>query len=587
MFNERELVLLAILLGREEWISGKILAGMMNVGNRTLQSEIATVNSILSRSSGSTRISSNNRLGYRLEGNRDQIRKYVCEKGANSSRDTFDSANNILTVLLYERDYITLNRIAEKTFLATSSVSFNLERVKKMILRTRNAKLLVHQRKGYKLEAEEYLKRMLCVNALSDEISQTGRMYPEVTEGYELLDDVRRLLIKVFVPNEYVVEGKAFDAFSRYCAFSITRQKNNFVLDSIDTERKISETVFKIAEVFKKELDYTFSKEEMFLLNDRLEELNVIGTAKKEYPKIEKQIRTFFRVVEEETGLIMKADEDYLKRMSEHLYRMNRRVDIGNYLRTKDPETIEKQYPVALHLLRTCFQKEFRKTIPGNEERLLLPYISALLTVPDPKADICIISDQPVGEIYRYRMNLYETYGSLIGRIRIFPTYLYEERFQNILNDYICLTSEEELVFRHKELVYIDLYKEQYQSDLISKLIFDRSEQNKEKIFASFTKDLKNDKFLYTKKAESYEEVLSDQIREELLANTSISLVDNDTLLVISHGGTDHIQKKIVLKKSVSYKNRQISRILYFNIGHKENVNRFCEYIRKTLNQYN
>ena len=586
MFNERELILLAILLGRNDWIPGKVLAGMLNVGNRTLQSEIAAVNVILTRHSGNVKIASNNRLGYRLEGNRDQIRKYVCEKGSDPTRDSFESANNILTVLLYERDYITLNDIAEKTFLATSSVSFNLERVKKMISRAKDAELLVHPRKGYKLKAEEYLKRMLSVNALSDEISETGRLYPEIIEGYELLAEIRELLMRVFVTYEYVVEGKAFDAFSRYCAFSITRQQNGFILDSINTEHGISETIYRIAEAFEDELNYSFSREELYLLTDRLEELNVIGTAKKDYPETEKQIRDFFKVVEEETGLIMKADEDYLKRMSEHLYRMIRRVDVGNYLRTKDPETIEKQYPVALHLLRTCFLKVFRQTIPGNEERLLLPYISALLTVPGPKVDICIISDQPVGEIYRYRMNLYETYGSLIGKIRIFPTYLYEERYRNVLKDAICLTSEEELVFRYSELTYIDLYKEQYQNDLISKMIFERSEQIRERMLASFAEQLWEDETVFNNMTDSYEEVMSDLVGKEFLANTSSSLIDNNTLLVICHGGDRHLQKKLVLKKAVVYQDKQISKILYFKIGHGDNVNRFCEYIRETINKH-
>ena len=587
MFSERELILLAILSGREEWMPGKALAEMLEVGNRTLQSEVATINAILSKHSLSSRIASNNRLGYRLEGNRDQIRKYVSEKGVDPARDAFESANNILTVLLYERDYITLNEIAEKTFLAASSVSFNLEKVRKMIGRTKDAKLLVHPRKGYKLEAEEYLKRMLSVNALSDEISETGRLYPEVVEGYEILDEVKKILISVFVPEQYIVEGKAFDAFSRYCAFSMTRQLNGFLLDPVKEDHKIGETIEKIAASFAKEFNYGFSKEELYLLDGRLEELNVIGTAKKDYPETEKQIRDFFNVVEEETGLIMKADEDYLKRMSEHLYRMNRRVDVGNYLRTKDPESIEKQYPVALHLLRTCFRKVFREVIPGNEERLLVPYISALLTSPGPKVDIRIISDQPVGEIYRFRMNLYETYGPLIGRIRIFPTYLYEERFLNTDKDAVWLTSEEELVFRHKELTYIDLYKEQYQNSLISGMILERSEEMKERIFSAFEKEFKEEETVFEKKAAGYEEVLTSLTGEERLLDTSTSFIDNGTLLVISHGGKDHIRKRIRLEEPLEHGGRIIGEILYFRIGRREDAARFCEYIRKTVNKRN
>ena len=52
--------------------------------------------------------------------NLEKFKKYVDEKGAAPARDSFESANNILTVLLYEKDFITLNNIADKTFLAAS-----------------------------------------------------------------------------------------------------------------------------------------------------------------------------------------------------------------------------------------------------------------------------------------------------------------------------------------------------------------------------------------------------------------------------------------------------------------------------------
>ena len=585
MFNERELILLAILLGSDEWILGRTLAGMLNVGNRTLQSEIAAINEILTKNSGSSRIVSNNRLGYRLEGNREQIKKYVAEKGAAPARDSFESANNILTVLLYEKDFITLNNIADKTFLAASSVSANLERVKKMIGRARNAKLIVHPRKGYRLEAEEYIKRMLIVNALSEEISETGRQYREIVEGYELLNEVKEILINALVPVEYVIEGKAFDAFSRYCAFSITRQLNGYPLEHKEREHEISSISKRIAASFSKDLNYDFSDDELYLLDERLEELNAIGAAKKDYPEMEKLIKEFFAIVSEETTLVMRPDDNYLKRMSEHLYRMSKRVDVGNYLRTNDPETIEKQYPVALHLLRTCFRKVFKENIPGNEERLLVPYISALLSSSGPKVDIRIISDQPVGEIYRYRLSLYETFGSSIGRIRIFPAYLYEEKFANISHDDICLTTEEELVFRHSELTYIDLYEEQYQRDMIAQMIFARSSELKERVFSDYAKQFEKEHVFYDGEICDWKGILSDQLQTDYLDDISASFIDNSKLLMISHGGKEHMQKKIFMKDAIPYQGKSISQILYFNIGRKKDARSFCGYIKETVNK--
>ena len=117
-------------------------------------------------------------------------------------------------------------------------------------------------------------------------------------------------------------------------------------------------------------------------------------------------------------------------------------------------------------------------------------------------------------------------------------------------------------------------------------MIFERSEQIRERMLASFAEQLWEDETVFNNMTDSYEEVMSDLVGKEFLANTSSSLIDNNTLLVICHGGDRHLQKKLVLKKAVVYQDKQISKILYFKIGHGDNVNRFCEYIRETINKH-
>lgn len=584
MFTQREVRLLAILLGMKDWIPGKTLCEMLAVSLRTLQSEVDAVNSVLRKQFSSAGIASNNRLGYRLEGNRESIRRFVAEKGSSRKNDSFESANAILTVLLYEKDYITLNKIAEKTFLAVSSVSANLEKVKKMISRAKGAVLDIHPRKGYRLLADESVKRMLIVNALADEGTQISSQYPEISEGYEMLEDIKSVMVSVFVPDSYIIEGKAFDAFCRYCVFSLTRQLNGHILEA-QKKHEISAIGRKIGEAIREELNYEISDQELMCLDERLEDLNVIGTAKKDYPKIESQILDFCNIVTKETGLTLDLETDRLKRLSEHLYRTQRRLEVGNYLRTSDPETIEKQYPVALHLVRTCFAKAIASKLPGNEERLIVPYIASLIGDTQIKVNVNIVSDLPVGEIYRYRARMYDMFKPLIGRIRIFPTYLYEERFADSDPDALFFTTEEELVFAHDELTYIDLYEDFYQNDMILRSLRDKSTELKMGIFEDYRKLSKNETFECGDEESGLSDLLKRYTEETEQDDLSCCLIDGDVLLAISHGGSRHIARNVLIKGKAIYGNKPINRMLYFNIGRKEDAKTYCEYIKEALNK--
>ena len=73
-----------------------------------------------------------------------------------------------------------------------------------------------------------------------------------------------------------------------------------------------------------------------------------------------------------------------------------------------------------------------------------------------------------------------------------------------------------------------------------------------------------------------------DQKKEDL----SCTLIDNDVLLCISHGKDEHVYKRILLNKVVLFENKPVKEIVYYNIGRKEDVNFFCEYIKGSINKH-
>lgn len=64
MLNKRQEQILAVLSEKNQWITGKSLSAMMKVSDRTIRSDIETIN----REIEASPIESNVRLGYRIAG---------------------------------------------------------------------------------------------------------------------------------------------------------------------------------------------------------------------------------------------------------------------------------------------------------------------------------------------------------------------------------------------------------------------------------------------------------------------------------------------------------------------------------------
>ena len=583
MFTERELKLIAILLGMEDWLPGRSLAKMLGVGSRTLQAEVADINTIFRNKLSGVLIQSNNRLGYRLEGDRSQIKRFVDADTKIEMADPYENARSILTVLLYERDYLTLNQIADKTYLASSSVSANLEKVKKLIGLVTDAKLDVHPRKGYRLLAAESKKRMLIMSIMKQP-SETALSYPAAAEGFDILKEVRDIVSDEFLRHNYIIEGEAFDLFAVYCAFSIARQDNGYSLEENKKDCAVSLISRDLLDALKEGLGHEFTEAEVVCLDERLNEFNLIGSAKKEYPAIEEMIRKFIDAVYEETGLRLISDYDYLKRLSEHLHRMSRRLDAGNLLVSEERKQIKRLYPVALHLVKTCLRKTAGMKAAENEELQIAPFISTFLSEKADRIYINIVSDEPVSLIYHFRMRLYDLYGSYIEKIRIYPTYLYRKRFADSDKDALFFTTEEELVFENREVTYIELYEEDHQMEMILNQIRRKWNEVKNKRIDSFDKRFKDCVYEYDGDKDSCFSILAEVkgIREE--DKLSVMALDQ-TLLAISHENTYSDHAVYLLKEPIYFEDALIEKISYFNIGRDDDARSFCTYIQNAINK--
>ena len=158
MYTDRQLKIIAVLKSADGWMSGSLLRENIGVSSRTLQMDIKAINE---KQSGEPLIQSNNRLGYLLKN------KIALEQEQKSyGQENYVHSKQIITLLLFEKEYTSIGTISERLFFSRSSVTSDLSQVKRIISRTPGANLLVSGQYGLKIQASENVKRIMCMKTM-------------------------------------------------------------------------------------------------------------------------------------------------------------------------------------------------------------------------------------------------------------------------------------------------------------------------------------------------------------------------------------------------------------------------------------
>ena len=167
MYTDRQLKIIAVLKSADGWMSGSLLRENIGVSSRTLQMDIKAINE---KQSGEPLIQSNNRLGYLLK-NEIALEQELQAAGRQQEQKSYGQENyvhskQIITLLLFEKEYTSIGTISERLFFSRSSVTSDLPQVKRIISRTPGANLLVSAQYGLKIQASENVKRIMCMKTM-------------------------------------------------------------------------------------------------------------------------------------------------------------------------------------------------------------------------------------------------------------------------------------------------------------------------------------------------------------------------------------------------------------------------------------
>lgn len=403
---------------------GSELAAALGVSVRTVQLEIARINEQASLPA----IESNRRLGYRLRSVDFQCvpidRAHVGELLGEPFSYLFEC--QIIMVLLFEQDWVSLAEVAHRLSAARSTVVAALPRVRRIVPRTPGARLVAQTGRGVRIEVHEHAARAMLMKILG------MRFDAELFYGIGRFDGIQRdvedlqaVLSVLPLRAQVPYTGPAFASLASYIAISILRSCFGFALSGTETYPD-SPFVAKIAQTVEAWCGYRLSAPECAQVLELVNGSSVIAGAHVDAPAspwARSAVLRFEAAACSGCGVDFGMDEEVRTAFARHLDRLRVRLDAGMVNVGRETNELFSRYPLAVHVLRTCLDPVFGMRIPDAELGYMVPYLTEAIEARRQPLRVVLVSDRSVGSILRLRRALVAAVGAECIEVSCLPGY--------------------------------------------------------------------------------------------------------------------------------------------------------------------
>ncbi len=446
---------------------------------------------------------------------------------------------------------------------------------------------------GLKIQASENVKRIMCMKTMQSRQDYHMLFSEEEMEQFaENQKKLQAVLAEVFTRNQFIVSGEAYHDFARYLAVCMMRSQMGFpVTEEEDgTTEMPGRLSTELVDEIEKGCTYRFKEKEKQNVEARLKELNMVCKETDIQLDMLQKLEVFIQRVQEETGLKLQVERDLLEVLSDHVSRMELRIQNGRNNIGNHTKEMAKRYPLEMHLLRTCLSPVLNTEIPDAEMGYLVLYFASAIERNRRKPDILFISDQSASSIYNVQNKLKGFLGERISEIAVIPEYLFEQRKERYCRNYqLRITSEKELVLKDASFTYLDLFADNEQIMRLGRNV-DKLENNywkekEEKLRKKYgTKDSlylieEVADFDDLKKRIGYE-YQEQKVSEETIGSSRLSMIDHE------QDGRNKIYR-IYLKKPFSYGGKQITEVIAAHYGGEGDMIEFFDYVKELLGGQN
>ena len=222
MLNHRQLRIIDILNNCDDWRTGKELANLLNVTDRTIRSDIEAIHQCYE----CPLIIANKRLGYRIDKTR--LSKENIETKELIPQTSYERCVWLIRELLFKSKEINLIRLQDSVFVSGYSIDNDIKKIRKMISDYPSLKL-VRSKNHIRLVGEEIDKRKLYKHLLTEETQGNFMNLNSIANLWDKFDllEIKDILENVFEKHDFHVRNTAFPMIMIHAGIAIERIFNH------------------------------------------------------------------------------------------------------------------------------------------------------------------------------------------------------------------------------------------------------------------------------------------------------------------------------------------------------------------------
>lgn len=564
--NKRQLQILVVLRNKNHWITSEELAEALGTNKKTIQTEIKNMLAIYEKK---IIIQSNKRSGYFLESieseTKQQIIQEVTKHKIYSSMDF--RASTIVTYLLFQKGYVSMQKIADIFFLSKTAVSLQIKTILRWIERNPKLELEVSSTKGLKIIAEENSKRIFLSLVGTETVIQHARLPQKISTIFSnIMPTVQKTLKEVLISYNYIVSGEDFIRFSRYLVLTILRREE--LLEKTNRYTLFIPMVETLTKKLSSELPYSFSNQEKQAIENRLLELNYLMINDEKNKEIEKNLRAFeqtiIRFLDLPVSLLFHETEFLLT----HIKQMKTRMDAGHNTMNHFVQKIISRYPLEIYLIRRFFPIHFQLRPNLAESAYLVLYLAEALNPFRKQGEILIVSNQPISILNTLKKQIQQSMNMWIKECRIEPVYLFKNQSNKITEYDAILTTEQELIFEWDDLIYLPSVLDEFESSEIYQILREKltivEEKKKTKLLDHYYKE--ENQIKIHKKIDSIQQLISPSSDLVMLPLNAETLL---CCLIKSQVETKITEYQLEIP--LIHQQRKIKRVFFVSFDYKRN----------------
>ena len=246
MLNRRQEQLIRLLTEKKDWMTSRELAGRLHVTDRTIRSDVDTVN----RQGDRPLIESNVRKGYRAISD---VRQDAGTVLAHEMPQTPGSrCIYIIQKLLFENRELNLTDLQGQIYVSDSSIQNDLKRIRKMIEPYPGLRL-VRSRECISLQGDEISKRRFYRELLVAEVQENFLNLNRLAHLYRHFDliEVKDIFVKVLEEYDYSIHESLFSMLILHAGTSIERIRTCHYIQPEEEQQGLKETIeYQISRTF-------------------------------------------------------------------------------------------------------------------------------------------------------------------------------------------------------------------------------------------------------------------------------------------------------------------------------------------------